>query len=384
MKHSYLIILGLFLMCNLFYTCSEQKIAQGTPIPLTEEQKLILSYKTEIKNWPRPNIDTGVDWQEMASIERNFSYYDDLEKPINQLGYILFFDPKLSGSNQISCSSCHHPETGWTTHTEKAVGHNHQTGTRNAPSIFNVAYRQTFFWDGRATSLEEQAIAPITAHNEMNMILDSLPGKLSQYKTYRDLFKKTFSSSEITTHQILSALSSFEKTVKSMPGKVDKFINGNYDALNNQEIRGLHLFRTKARCMNCHYGKFLTDQKFHNIGLTYYKREYEDLGRYNITKKPEDVGRFLTPSLRELLNTRPWMHNGLFDDLDGILNMYNSGMHLIDPTPEEKATDPLYPVTDSLLQPLNLSGEEINDLVAFLEALNSTKFKMSRPEIPWD
>lgn len=377
-------VFGFLLTSSVLYTCSEQKIAQGTPQPLSEEQKLILSYKTNIKNWPQPSISPGVDWKEMEAIERNRSYYDELEKPINQLGYILFFDPKLSGSNQISCSSCHNPEMGWTTHTEKALGHNHLTGTRNTPSIFNAAYRNTFFWDGRASSLEEQAVGPITAHNEMNMVLDSLPIKLSQYKTYRELFKKTFSTSQITTEQILLALSSFQKTIKSMPGKLDKFINGKYDALNEQEIRGLHLFRTKARCMNCHYGKFLTDQKFHNIGLTYYKREYEDLGRYSVTKKAEDVGRFLTPSLRELLNTRPWMHNGLFDDLEGIVNMYNSGMHVVDPTPEEKAADPLYPVTDSLLQPLDLDREEINDLVAFLRALNSTKFKMPRPEIPRD
>lgn len=98
----------------------------------------------------------------------------------------------------------------------------------------------------------------------------------------------------------------------------------------------MHLFRTKARCMNCHNGKYLTDESFHNIGLTYYKRKFQDLGRYEITKNADDVGKFKTPSLRDLLNTRPWMHNGFFDDLDGLINVYNSGMHMIDPTPEKK------------------------------------------------
>src|SRR5699024_5904999 len=134
-----------------------------------------------------------------------------------------------------------------------------------------------------------------------------------------------------------------------------------YEAMNNQEIKGMHLFRTKARCMNCHSGQFLTDEDFHNIGLTYYKRKHEDLGRYEVTKNPDDVGKFRTPSLRYVMNTAPYMHNGLFPNIIGVLNLYNSGMHMIHPTDEQKTEDPLYPVTDPLLKKLNLSKEEIQD-----------------------
>ncbi|GIJ93598.1 cytochrome-c peroxidase [Capnocytophaga stomatis] len=347
-----------------------------------EDYIIIESYKKPINQWPKPTIDDGVEWTEMAPIETDMDYYKNLEKPDVQLGMILFFDPKLSASNQISCSTCHHPEMGWTTHTKKAVGHDHLEGSRNTQSILNVASKNTFFWDGRASSLEEQALGPIGAHNEMNMNIDLLPGKLQKIEKYRELFDKAFHTKRIKSEHILKALAAFQRTVKSQASRVDKFMQGDFKSLTNQEIKGLHIFRTKGRCMNCHNGQYLTDEKFHNIGLTYYKRKYEDLGRYNITKNPDDVGRFLTPSLRDLLNTRPWMHNGFFDDLTGIVNMYNSGMQVVNPTPEEKTKDPLHPVVDPLMKPLNLTSQEIKDLVAFLEALNGTKFKMPRPEIP--
>ena len=132
--------------------------------------------------------------------------------------------------------------------------------------------------------------------------------------------------------------------------------------------------------MNCHNGQFLTDEDFHNIGLTYYKRKYEDLGRYNVTKKAEDVGRFRTPSLRDVMHGGPWMHNGLFDNITGVINIYNSGMQMNTATPAQKAADPLYPVTDPLLQKLNLKKDEIQDIVSFLEAITATQYKMHRPE----
>lgn len=324
----------------------------------------------------------SVLWEEFSPITTDTGYYTQMRRPLVRLGKLLFFDPKLSGSNQISCSSCHNPEMGWTTHTEKALGHDHLLGRRNAQSLLNVGSRKVFFWDGRAGSLEEQAREPIEAHNEMNIDLAKLPQKLARFKTYTKLFAQAFDSSEITENQILVALAAFQRTIKSQESRFDKFLKGNHQALNQQEIRGLHLFRTKAACMNCHHGKFLTDGKFHNIGLTYYKRTHEDLGRYYVTQKAEDVGKFLTPSLRDLLNTRPWMHNGFFDDLEGIISIYNSGMQMLNPSAEQKAADPLFPSVDSLMQPLKLTSEEIEDLAAFLKSLNGTKFKMKRPEIP--
>lgn len=347
-----------------------------------EYQNIIDSYKTPISQWPKPFIDEGVNWAEMQSIKRDSLYFENQKKPDVILGKMLFFDPKLSISEQISCSSCHDPEMGWTDRRRVALGHDHLKGRRNTPSLYNIADREIFFWDGRASSIEEQALGPLTAHNEMAMNLDILPERLSKIDDYTPLFKAAYNDTIITNDKIIRALAAFQRTIKSQPSRVDYFIDGKHNSLTDQEIYGMHLFRTKGRCMNCHFGKDLTDDSFHNIGLTYYKRFYEDLGRYNITKDPEDVGKFKTPSLRDLLNTRPWMHNGLFDDLQGIVNIYNSGMHMIDPTAEQKLKDPLYPVTDSLMKPLALTREETKAIVAFLEALSGSRFKMDRPDFP--
>lgn len=338
-------------------------------------------YSRPIHEWPKPEIDSGIVWEELAPLPKtDTSYFSRMAQPVVELGRMFFFDPILSGSNQISCSSCHNPQTSWADHSAVPIGHDHLQGSRNTPSLLNVYARKSMFWDGRVPTLEDQAISPIIAHHEMNMDASELPNKLANYQGYRELFKKAFDTEEITLEQVSSALAEFQRTIASRRSRFDEFLDGNYNKLTDQEIRGLHLFRTKARCMNCHHGRFFTDEDFHNIGLTYYKRKFEDLGRYAVTSNPEDVGKFRTPSLRDVMNTGPWMHNGLFGNMMGIINMYNSGMHMHDPTPEQKAADPLYPVTDPLLKPLGLDKSEREDLLAFLEAITATQYKMRRPE----
>ena len=348
----------------------------------TDYGEIVMRYKQSVKNWPKPTIDSHVKWQELEGIEWVSDYYDIQDQPEVILGKILFFDPKLSSSNQISCSSCHNPELGWTDHLEVSVGNDHLLGKRNTQSLFNIVDRKTYFWDGRAKTLEQQLLGPLSAHHEMNINPTKIPNKLKKFNQYKKLFKDAYGDDNITFNRIAKALVSFQKTIKSQQSKFDKFILGDYTALNDKEIYGLHIFRTKARCMNCHFGKNFTDESFHNIGLTYYQREYEDLGLYHVTKRTEDVGKFKTPSLRDLLYTRPWMHNGLMDDLEGIISLYNSGMQVVNPTEEEKRKDPMYPVTDSLMKPLNLNLNELEALVAFLESLSGSYYKMPRPEIP--
>ncbi|MGU3374916.1 cytochrome-c peroxidase [Chryseobacterium sp. M5A1_1a] len=343
--------------------------------------EVVEQYKKPTQYWPSPSVDADVKWKEFEAIEWDSNYYDTQELPEVMLGKKLFFDPKLSSSSQISCSSCHNPELGWSDGQEVALGSDHLLGKRNTPSLFNIAERTSFFWDGRAKTLEEQLVGPISAHNEMNMKPEKLAGKLSKIKEYKTLFKEVYQS-DITFDKIAQALATFQKTLRSQPSKLDKFIKGDHKAMSDKEIYGMHLFRTKARCMNCHYGKYMTDESFHNIGLTYYKREYEDLGRYTFTKNPNDVGKFKTPSLRDLEYTAPWMHNGLMDDLHGIVSLYNSGMQMINPTPEEKKTDPNFPVTDHLMKPLNLNEQELDAVVSFLKCVSGSYYKMPRPEIP--
>ncbi|MDR2223322.1 MAG: c-type cytochrome [Flavobacteriaceae bacterium] len=367
-------LLGLFSFTSVF----ERVLSSDDPA----YQEIVDSYKKPIAEWPKPTIDEGVEWNEMAALKRDSLFFKKQDEPEVILGKMLFFDPKLSKSNQISCSTCHDPEMGWTDRRTVALGNDHLQGMRNTPSLYNIANRSVFFWDGRANSIEEQAKGPLTAHNEMAMDVELLPAKLKKVKGYKPYFEKAFGDDKITYERIVGAIATFQRTIKSQPSKVDAFISGNYKAMTDQEIYGMHLFRTKGRCMNCHNGPDLTDDKFHNIGLTYYKRKFQDLGRYEITKDANDVGKFKTPSLRDLLNTRPWMHNGLFDDLTGIVNIYNSGMHMIDPKPEQKTADPLYPVTDPLMKPLKLTKQEVQDIVAFLESLSGSRFKMRRPDFP--
>jgi len=349
---------------------------------LQEDELVRAWYSKPISQWPTPTIDTGVLWQEMASLPYDVSFMEEQEKPLGALGKLLFFDPRLSGSNQVSCSSCHDPQLGWADGRDIALGHDHLQGPRNTISITNVAARKALFWDGRASSLEEQAMGPLLAHHEMAANPKTLAPKIAAIKGYTPYFEAAFGDKKVTVERMITALTAFQKTIKGRRSRFDNFVDGDYKALSDQEIHGLHLFRTKARCMNCHNGPYFTDHDFHNIGLTYYKRELQDLGRYEITKDPQDIGRFQTPMLREVMHTFPWMHNGLFDDIKGVLSMYNSGMHMIDPTAEEKALDPLFPVTDPLMKPLGLSNKEIDAIAAFLEAITATAYKMDRPALP--
>lgn len=380
MKRFFLAIFGVLVFILFSFTPKVGQDLMDNPDPSIEE--IVKSYKKAITEWPKPTIHYGVKWTEFSSIKRDSLFFKEQERPEVILGKMLFFDPKLSNSNQISCSSCHDPEMGWTDKRRVALGNDHLMGNRNTMSLYNIADRKAFFWDGRARSLEEQASGPLGAHHEMAMDVKKLPKKIQKIKDYMILFENAYGDKKVTYDRIVKALAEFQKTIKSQPSRFDQFIDGKYNALTDQEIYGMHIFRTKARCMNCHNGKNLTDESFHNIGLTYYKREYEDLGLYNVTKKAGDIGKFRTPQLRDLNLTRPWMHNGLFDQLEGIVNIYNSGMHMIDAKPEQKLKDPLYPVTDSLMQPLKLTKDEKSALISFLESLNGTKYKMRRPEFP--
>jgi len=374
-----LLVVLLALLCVV--SVSWMGVASRGNLEETDSVDVLALYRRPVGQWPAPQVDSGVQWTEFSSLPKVPDNYSEImESPVVVLGKYLFFDPILSGSDQISCSSCHNPQTSWADKNTVPVGHDHLEGKRHTPSLLNVHARKTLFWDGRARTLEEQALEPIEAHNEMNMELTKLVPKLKAIPAYNDLFVNAFGDEDWSMPEVMKALAAFQRTLTSRRSRFDEFLDGNHKILSTPEIRGLHLFRTKARCMNCHHGQFFTDEDFHNIGLTYYKRKYEDLGRYGVTKKPEDVGKFRTPSLRDVMNTDPWMHNGLFWNMTGLLNMYNSGMQMNSATPEQKAADPLYPVTDPLMRPLGLTKTEIQDLEAFLHAITATKYRMRRPE----
>jgi cytochrome c peroxidase len=348
---------------------------------LTWEDSLRALYARPVAEWPKPLISAGVQWKELSAMPTDSNKVAQLKDPKIQLGKLLFFDPRLSGSNQISCSSCHDPDLAWTDGRTVSLGNDHLQGSRNTTSLLNIAQVKELFWDGRAASLEDQAINPMATLHEMNQEPPTIPAEIAAIPGYPPLFEKAFGDKRITLQKILDAIAAFERTLTSRRSRFDEFVMGRYKQLTDQELQGLHLFRTKARCMNCHNGPYFTDNQFHNIGLTYYGRKYEDLGRYNITKEAADVGKFRTPSLRDVMRTRPWMHNGLFDNMDGIMNMYSAGMPQPKPKPEQ-VNDPLFPKTDPLIQKLELTPEEKKALIAFLEAITEIPYKMDRPELP--
>ncbi|MES2416677.1 MAG: cytochrome c peroxidase [Bacteroidota bacterium] len=340
-------------------------------------------YNGAPSTWPKPTVDEGIKWQELGELPGTPIAGKETElKNIIVLGKVLFYDPRLSGSNQISCISCHAPDMNWADGRAVSIGHNQAANTRNAPSLENVWNAKKLFWDGRAENLEEQLTGPITSAIEMHQDLKALPAKLAKIKGYGALFTEAFGDRKINQQRIAKALATYQLTFTSRKSDFDYFLQGNTKRLTDQQVEGLHLFRTKGRCMNCHYGPLFTDNDFHNLGLTYYGRnEYEDLGRYNITHKPEDVGKFKTPGLRNVLRTRPWFHNGIFDNIEGVLNMYSNGMPQPKPKPEQ-VNDPLFPKTDPHIKRLNLSKAEKEAIIAFLGAITTEPWKIKPPVLP--
>ncbi|RFA25320.1 cytochrome-c peroxidase [Alkalilimnicola ehrlichii] len=346
------------------------------------EDDLRALYSQAPEQWPQPHLDEGVEHRELGLLppmpepKTNPTTAEKVE-----LGKKLFFDPRLSGSQQLACATCHDPQLGWGDGRSTAFGHDRQLGARNSQSIINSGYMTTLFWDGRAGSLEEQALEPIVNPIEMHNTLAGAEATLNAIPGYVELFRAAFGVEHIERTQIAQALAAFQRTIVSRKSRFDRFLDGEHALLSEEELLGLHLFRTRARCMNCHSGPLLSDGQFHNLGLHFYGRRLEDLGRYHVTGRPADVGRFRTPGLRDAMFTGPWMHNGRITDMTSLLRMYNHGMARRNPTADQ-ADDPLFPVTSPLLQPLDLDEYDIAALKAFMHALSARPRPVRPPELP--
>ena len=342
--------------------------ASGTKELTIDE--IVESYKADSSLWIKPHLSEGVEFREIEALPQTPPYptHNPYSKEKAELGETLFNDPKLSASNQIACANCHDEQLGFSDGRSVSYGHDRQKGRRNSPSITMSAFGVEKFWDGRASSLEAQAIMPIADPKEMAYDATKAAKKLNKIQSYKEAFKGAFGTSEITKELIGKAIATYERGTMRHT-KFDRFMRGNKNAMNEKEIYGMHLFRTKARCINCHNGVEFSDNKYHNLGLHFYGREkYEDLGRYEVTKNIADVGAFKTPSLRGVSKSAPYMHNGLFPHLSGVIHAYNAGM--ANPTPKnDKIYNPPFPQTSHLLQKLNLSKDEMEALEAFLRAL---------------
>jgi len=285
-----------------------------------------------------------------------------------ELGKQLYFDGRLSKNNAISCAFCHNPGTGFADSRQTSIGVGGGIGGRQSPTVYNTGFNHVQFWDGRARSLEEQAIGPIHNPVEMAETHEHVVAKLGKIKGYQQEFRAVFGT-EVNLQGIAEAIAAYERTVLSTNSAFDKYVLGDVKAMDEAAARGLGLFKGKARCILCHNGPNFTDNQFHNLGVPQVGPMKEDLGRYNVTRADKDKGAFKTPTLRSVTETAPYMHDGAFKTLEEVVDFLDQG-------------GGSNPRLSPLMRPLGLTTEEKADLVMFLKALTGEPIKFSMPQLP--
>lgn len=284
-----------------------------------------------------------------------------LTGPLVALGRQLFFDPILSEDNSVSCATCHRPANGFAAPDAVAIGIRKQKGTRNTPTILNRALGKSQFWDGRADSLEEQSLKPIANPLEMGSSVKAAVDRLKSSERYPVLFEAAFDSKNnvptISETRLAQALAAFERTLLTPPSIVDRFQDGDYSSLTKEQRQGLWIFESRGKCWKCHSGDNYSDESFHNIGVSFAQAN-PDPGRSDVTGRESDLRRFRTPTLRQLTQTAPYMHDGSLKTLKDVVEFYNQGGSQGDSR------------LDPRIEPLGLSEAEVTQLVAFLKALS--------------
>ncbi|HEU4852645.1 MAG TPA: cytochrome c peroxidase [Telluria sp.] len=293
---------------------------------------------------------------------------DNIANPARvELGKTLFFDPRLSGNGTVSCASCHNPGLGWSDGQKKSVGINGQRLGRASPTIVNVAFNTQFMWDGRARSIEDQALGPMLSREEMSTDMEHMKFMLGSLKGYRALFEKAYPGEPVSEQTVAKAIAAFERSVVSRDSRFDKWVGGDRRAISQQEWRGFQLFKGKANCAACHSGPNFTDNGFHNIGLA----QDGDVGRYKLRALPSMKGAFKTPTLRDIALTGPYFRDGSATTLRAVVEHYNSGG--LQPAPANLSPE---------VRPLKLTESEIGDLVAFMKTLNGRHVPTTVPVLP--
>jgi cytochrome c peroxidase len=281
------------------------------------------------------------------------------------LGKRLYFDPRLSAASVQSCASCHNPGLGWGDGQTVSGGDGIAMLKRRSPTIINAAWGAIFMWDGRAASLEQQALLPIQSKSEMNMPLDKLMSRLAAITEYPTLFAATFGGRGLSPTTLAEALATYERTVVSERSPFDAWIEGDERAIPEPAKKGFVIFNTKGRCSLCHEGWNFTNDGFYDIGLA-----GDDKGRAAILPKiPAMMHAFKTPGLREIEHRGPYMHDGSIATLEAVIEHYDDG-----------GAD--RPSRSELIKPLGLTADEKSDLVAFLKTLTSDPIPTMMPVLP--
>lgn len=288
-----------------------------------------------------------------------------------ELGKYLFFEPRLSGKGNMSCATCHNPSLGWSDGQATAVGHDGLVLERASPTIVNTGYNSIQMWDGRKKTLEEQALGPMEAPVEMASDMNALFEFLNSNQTYQKMFSKAYPGEGIDSTTLSRAIASFERSIISNSSPFDRWVGGEKTAMTKAQVQGFKVFvdPKKGNCAACHRGPNFTDNGFHNLGLASYSSKEPDLGRFKQRPLKLMRGAFKTPTLRDVIWTAPYFHDGSAKDLVAVIEHYVSGG-----------------VEKSNLSPnmktLNLDKQEIAALISFIQALASPQKEMLLPILP--
>ena len=286
-----------------------------------------------------------------------------------ELGKLLYFDPRLSVDNTVSCASCHNPYHGFTDAAPTSGGVGGKFGKRNSPTVINRLFSAEQFWDGRAADLEEHAPTPFINPVEMAMPShDVVIERLTSFSGYRAHFARAFGNAEITIPRVAQAIATYERTVVSGNSPYDRYVAGETTAMSAAAVRGRQLFTNKANCQVCHVGFNFTDESYHNIGVGWQAdtERLHDLGRYTLTRIETDRGAFKTPTLRDVTLTAPYMHDGTESTLKQVVAFYNRGGRK-------------NPWLSKEIKPLGLTQQEMADIVQFLHALTGEVQNLEPP-----
>jgi cytochrome c peroxidase len=286
-----------------------------------------------------------------------------------ELGKMLYFDKRLSKDGTIACATCHDPTKAWAEDTPTSTGIAGQVGPANSPTVINAAYAPAQFWDGRAASLEEQALGPIENPIEMGHKLDDLVPQLNEIEGYKKRFQDVFGT-EVTADGIAKAISAFERTVLSGNSPYDKFKAGDAAALTDVQKRGMELFESVG-CDTCHTPPLFSNYRYYNAGIGMDK-ETPDEGRKAVTGNDRDMGKFRVPSLREVANTAPYFHDGSAATLEEAVGLMSSG---------GKDNDNLSAMLKGLRDE-EITEEQQKEIVEFLKALSGEYPVVEPPEMP--
>lgn len=286
-----------------------------------------------------------------------------------ELGKRLYFDKRVSADGTISCASCHDPKIGWADDTPTSAGIHGKLGDRNSPTVINAAYATSQFWDGRAKTLEEQAVGPVANPVEMGNTTEGMVQSLEGVAEYKEQFQKVFGTG-VTAENFAKAVAAFERTILSGNSAYDRHKAGDKNALSEAQKRGWKVFE-ESGCADCHTPPLFSSYEFYNAGVGMAK-EKPDVGRKAVTGKDEDLGKFRVPSLREVANTAPYFHDGSVSTLEAAVALMASGG--IDNPHRSEEFDT---VRDAEITP-----EQQKDLVEFMRALSGEYPVIEPPQLP--